>query len=151
MSIARPIAIVMAIKAPELTSVPAYHVRACCSSHGREVLRMRDSGLSSSGEVSGALWQKSACELSDGIRRKAYSCRDVMDSVVGRIRSKNGALNAIVYDYTEEALAEAARADDDLAAGRLRGPLHGIPVTIKENVDQRGTPTPNGMEAFAGT
>lgn len=73
-----------------------------------------------------------------------------MESVVGRIRSRNGALNAIVYDYTEEALAEASRADEDLAAGRPAGSLHGIPVTIKENVDQRGAPTPNGMRAFAG-
>jgi amidase len=73
-----------------------------------------------------------------------------MESVVGRIRARNGALNAIVYDYTEQALADAARADADLAAGRARGALHGIPVTIKENVDQRGSPTPNGIPAFAG-
>jgi amidase len=96
------------------------------------------------------LWQSSACELSEGIRRGTYSCRDVMDSVVGRIRAKNGELNAIVYDYTEEALAEAGRADEELASGTNRGPLHGIPVTIKENVDQLGKPTPNGIPAFAG-
>ena len=95
------------------------------------------------------LWQRSACELADGIRQKKYSCADVMASVVARIRALNPALNAIVYDYTEEALAEARRADDDLAAGRERGPLHGIPVTIKENVDQKGAPTPNGIPAFA--
>jgi len=97
------------------------------------------------------LWQKSACELASGIRQREYSCADVMESVVGRIRSKNGVLNAIVYDYTEEALVEARRADDHLAKGLPAGPIHGIPVTIKENVDQRGTPTPNGMKAFAGT
>ncbi|MGH7332713.1 MAG: amidase [Candidatus Rokuibacteriota bacterium] len=96
------------------------------------------------------LWQRSACELEAGIRQRTYSCREVMDAVIGRIRALNGALNAIVYDYTEEALAEAHRADADLAAGRVRGPLHGIPVTIKENVDQQGKPTPNGLSAFAG-
>ena len=94
------------------------------------------------------LWQRSAVELADGIRRKAFSCREVMDSVVARIRALNPALNAIVYDYTEEALAAARRADDELAAGRGGGPLYGVPVTIKENVDQRGTPTPNGLPAF---
>jgi amidase len=94
------------------------------------------------------LWQRSATELADGIGRKAFSCREVMESVVGRIRALNGALNAIVYDYTDEALAEARRADDDLAAGRVRGPLHGVPVTIKENVDQAGKPTPNGLPAL---
>jgi amidase len=94
------------------------------------------------------LWQLSACEVAEGIRRRAYSCREVMASVVGRIRARNPQLNAIVYDYTEEALAEAARADQDLAQDRVRGPLHGVPVTIKENVDQRGKPTPNGLPAF---
>ena len=96
------------------------------------------------------LWQRSAVETAEGISRKKFSCREVMESVVGRIRQKNGALNAIVYDYTEEALAEARRADEELTAGRARGPLHGVPVTIKENVDQRGAPTPNGLPAFAG-
>jgi amidase len=95
------------------------------------------------------LWQRSACELAEGIGRRTFSCREVMESVVGRIREKNGALNAIVYDYTEEALVEARRADEDLAAGRVRGALHGVPVTIKENVDQQGKPTPNGLPALA--
>jgi amidase len=94
------------------------------------------------------LWQRSAVELANGIRQKAFSCREVMESVVARIRALNPALNAIVYDYTEEALAEARRADDDLAAGRVRGPLHGVPATIKENVDQQGKPTPNGLPAL---
>ena len=94
------------------------------------------------------LWQRSACELAQGIPQRKFSCREVMESVAGRIRAKNGALNAIVYDYTEEALAEARRADEELASGRVRGPLHGVPVTIKENVDQQGKPTPNGVPAF---
>ena len=94
------------------------------------------------------LWQRSACELAEGIQNRKHSCREVMDSVVARIRARNKELNAIVYDYTEEAIAEARQADDDLAAGRRRGPLHGVPVTIKENVDQQGKPTPNGLPAF---
>src|SRR5262245_5830526 len=96
------------------------------------------------------LWQWSACDLADGIAARKLSCVDVMESVVRRIRDKNGALNAIVYDYTDEALAEARRADEALATGRPCGPLHGVPVTIKENVDQKGTPTPNGLPAFGG-
>ncbi|HXH83162.1 MAG TPA: amidase [Candidatus Tectomicrobia bacterium] len=96
------------------------------------------------------LWQLGACDLADGLRQGTWSCRDVMESIVGRIRALNPTLNAIVYDLTDEALAEARRADEDLAAGRVRGPLHGVPVTIKENVDQQGLPTPNGLPAFAG-
>jgi amidase len=96
------------------------------------------------------LWQLSACELADGIAQRRYSAREAVESVVGRIRARNGALNAIVYDDSEEALAEAGRCDEELAAGRLRGPLHGVPVTIKENVDQQGRATTNGLPAFAG-
>ena len=73
------------------------------------------------------LWQKSACDLALGIARRQFSCGEVMASVAGRIRAKNKALNAIVYDYTEDALAEARRADEDLASDRQRGPLHGDP------------------------
>jgi amidase len=98
--------------------------------------------------MSDQLWQLSASDLADGIRRKRFSCVEVMRSVAARVEAKNPDLNAIVLDLTEEALAEARRADEDLAAGRLRGPLHGVPVTIKENVDQAGKPTPNGIPAF---
>jgi amidase len=94
------------------------------------------------------LWQLSACDVAEGIRQKRFSCVEVMTAVAGRIRALNPALNAIVYDYTAEALAEARQADDDLASGRSRGPLHGVPVTIKSNVDQKGKPTPNGIPAF---
>ena len=95
------------------------------------------------------LWQWSACDLAAAIAQKQVSCVEVMESVAKRIRARNGELNAIVYDYTDEALAEARRADQELAAGRSRGPLHGVPVTVKENVDQQGKPTPNGLPALA--
>jgi|SRR5215831_6644736 len=94
------------------------------------------------------LWQLSASDLADGIRRREFSCVEAMTAVVERIRSRNPDLNAIVFDLTDTALADARRADADLADGRARGPLHGIPVTIKENVDQQGTPTTNGLAAF---
>jgi amidase len=94
------------------------------------------------------LWQLSACDLAEGIQAKRFSCREAMQSVVARIDAANPDLNAIVLDLTQDALAEAKRADEDLAAGRVRGPLHGVPVTIKENVDQTGQPTPNGIPAF---
>jgi amidase len=92
-----------------------------------------------------ALWRLSACELAAGIRQKRFTCVDVMESVVARIRARNAELNAIVYDYSEDALAAAERAHRAVAQGAELGALHGIPVTIKENVDVKGTPTPNGM------
>lgn len=98
--------------------------------------------------MSDELWRLSACETAESIRARRFSCRDVMESVVRRIRAKNPALNAIVYDFTEEALAAASRADAEVAAGRPLGRLHGVPITIKENIDQAGKPTPNGVPAF---
>ncbi len=96
------------------------------------------------------LWQWSACDLAQAIRDKRLSCQDAVGSVVERIRAENGEINAIVDDLTEEALAEAAGHDSILAADGPLGPLHGVPVTIKENVDQAGRATPNGVAAFAG-
>jgi amidase len=98
--------------------------------------------------VSDALWRLSACDLAAGIREKRFSCVDVMESVIARIRALNPELNAIVYDYSDQALAAAGRAHRAVMQGHELGPLHGIPVTIKENVDVKGTPTPNGVAAL---
>ena len=95
------------------------------------------------------LWQLSACEMAEGIRRKRFSCEEVMSSVTARMSKHNPHLNAVVYDYSDEALVEAREADRKLAAGEEVGELHGVPVTIKSNVDVEGQPTPNGMPAFA--
>ena len=77
-----------------------------------------------------ALWQASAVEIASGIRERTFSCTEVMTSVVERIRKLNPALNAIVVDLTDRALAEAAAADRALAGGVEPGPLYGVPVTI---------------------
>ncbi len=95
------------------------------------------------------LWQLSAIETVAGIREKKFSCSEVMDSVVKRIRELNPNLNAIVIDLTGQALDEAAAADRALKSGTEPGPLFGVPVTIKVNVDQKGQPTTNGLPAFA--
>ncbi|PYM17972.1 MAG: amidase [Candidatus Rokuibacteriota bacterium] len=96
-----------------------------------------------------ALWQVSAVETASGIRERTFSCTEVMTSVVERIRKLNPALNAIVVDLTDRALAEAAAADRALAGGVEPGPLYGVPVTIKVNVDQEGFATTNGLPALA--
>ena len=95
------------------------------------------------------LWKLSATELADGIRNGAYRSAEVIESVLDRIADRNPDLNAIVVELADEARAEAAAADRAVAAGTDLGPLHGVPVTIKENVDQEGQATPNGVEAFA--
>ena len=98
--------------------------------------------------MSNTLWQMSAAELAAGIKAKTFSCVEVMQSVIERIAETNGELNAIVYDYSAEAMQQAAAADAQVAAGAELGSLHGIPVTIKVNVDYQGTPNTNGIPAF---
>lgn len=95
------------------------------------------------------LWQLSACDLAQGIREKQFSSEEVMSSVISRIDAHNPRLNAIVEDYREEAMIAAKEADRAVSSGEEVGELHGVPVTIKTNVDVVGKPTPNGLPAFA--
>ncbi len=95
------------------------------------------------------LWQRSACQLADDIAAGEISCLEAVASAVDRMRARNGAINAVVDDLGDAALAEAVALDAEGRPGS-RGPLHGVPVTIKENVDQTGLATPNGVTAFKG-
>ncbi len=93
------------------------------------------------------LWQRSACQLADDIAAGRVTCLEAVSSAVDRMRERNEAMNAVVDDLGDRALQEAAALD----AGGLpdsRGALHGVPITIKENVDQTGLATPNGVTAF---
>ncbi|MEP3115718.1 amidase [Nisaea sp.] len=94
------------------------------------------------------LWQWSAVELSGAIRDARVSASDAVSSVVERIRAENGHLNAIVFDQTEAAKEQAASYDEILKTDGPIGPLHGVPVAIKINVDQKGTANSNGVVAF---
>ena len=95
------------------------------------------------------LWQLSAVDLAAGIREKSFSSLEVIQSTLERVAEHNPRLNAIVLGLGDEALDQAKAADSALARGTLLGPLHGVPVTIKVNVDQTGKPTTNGIPAFA--
>ena len=95
------------------------------------------------------LWGRSAVELAELIRTRKVTCVEVMESVLGRIAEHNHRINAIVLDCSEEAMRSAVRRDRDIDHGVPLGPLHGVPVTIKENIDVEGQATPNGLPAFA--
>ena len=95
------------------------------------------------------LWQASAVEIVAGIREKRFSCSEVMASVVERIRAVNPKLNAIITDLTDQAIAQSAAADRALKDRTEPGPLFGVPVTIKVNIDVEGQATTNGIQAFA--
>ena len=58
-----------------------------------------------------------------------------------RIAERNASLNAFITELGDEARAQARQADREIASGRYRGPLHGIPVSLKDIIDVRGVPT----------
>jgi len=77
----------------------------------------------------------SATKLAQLIREKKVSSRDAVAAYIKRIEAVNPKLNAVVQTCFDRALREAAAADEALAAGRITGPLHGVPFTIKDSLD----------------
>jgi amidase len=95
------------------------------------------------------LWGKSAVELAVMIRDREVSSREVIQAHLDRIEAVNPHLNAIVRLLPDQALAAADAADRAVADGTRLGPLHGVPFTIKENIDVAGTPTTQGVPVLA--
>jgi amidase len=93
------------------------------------------------------LWRLSAVDLAARIRRRDVSAREAAASVLDRIDHVNPRINALVEVMHDEALAAADACDRALAAGLAPGPLHGVPVTIKVNVDTAGHATTDGIVA----
>jgi amidase len=106
-------------------------------------------GLELEGGMAGELWRMSAVDIAAAIRGGDISCVEAVTAAVDRMATVNGSVNAVVNDLSETALEQARRADEVVRSGVELGPLHGVPVTIKENADQRGLPTPNGLPALA--
>ena len=86
---------------------------------------------------------KSATELAEGIRTREFSSLEVVDACLARIEAVNPRLNAVVH-LADGARERARRADEDVAAGVLRGPLHGVPFTLKDSLDTAGVVTTAG-------
>ncbi|MEL6982913.1 MAG: amidase [Actinomycetota bacterium] len=99
--------------------------------------------------MSDELWRAGAVELAARIGDGEVKPSEAVDAVLERVAERNPDLNAITYDLADQARAKARAADDAAAGGAELGPLHGVPVTIKENIDQAGHPNPNGVPAFA--
>jgi len=95
------------------------------------------------------LWRMSAVELAAMIRNREVSSREVIQAHLDRIEAVNPYLNAIVRLLPDQALAAADAADRAVAAESALGPLHGVPFTVKENIDLAGTPTTQAIPALA--
>ena len=93
-------------------------------------------------------WRRSATELQTAIRRRELSCVEVMQSHLARIEAVNPLLNAIVTLDAELGLREAAAADAALGRDAATGPLHGLPMAIKDLEDTAGMRTTYGSPIY---
>src|SRR5215510_6160518 len=92
-----------------------------------------------------------ASEAADAVRTGAVSPVALVEACLARIEALDGALEAWAHVDAEGAFATARERDAEARAGRLRGPLHGVPVGVKDIFDVAGMPTTGGARAFAHT
>ncbi|AWB47930.1 amidase [Gemmobacter aquarius] len=91
-----------------------------------------------------------AVEVAGLVASRQVSAREVALAALKRVEAVNGRLNAIVARCDDEALAAADAVDAALARGGDAGPMAGVPVTVKVNIDQKGHATTNGLRLQAG-
>ena len=94
------------------------------------------------------IW-RSASSLAKAIRDKEVSSEEVIHGHLRRIEGVNPKLNAVVQVVADSALSEAREADASLARGNIKGPLHGVPMTIKDSLDTVGVITTGGTKGRA--
>jgi amidase len=91
---------------------------------------------------------RSARQLAADIRRKKIGCLELLDLYLARVEKFDRALNAVVVRDFDRARTRARAADRALARRDAWGPLHGVPMTIKESYDVAGLPTTWGVPAY---
>ena len=91
---------------------------------------------------------RSATQLAAAIRRKKLGCLELLDLYLARVEKYDGKLNAIVVRDIERARTRARAADRALGKRQAWGPLHGVPMTIKESYDVTGLPTTWGVPEY---
>ena len=87
-------------------------------------------------------------ELSEALRHKEATCASLTRTALERIEEEQPRLNAFITVMADSAQARAVELDRELAAGRDRGPLHGIPVALKDLVHVRGVRTTGGSLVY---
>ena len=88
----------------------------------------------------------SAKSLAHEIQNKKVSSEEVVNAHLQRIEEVNSKLNAVVQLTAERAQAEAREADAALARGEIKGPLHGVPMTLKDSLDTAGVISTGGTK-----
>jgi aspartyl-tRNA(Asn)/glutamyl-tRNA(Gln) amidotransferase subunit A len=87
-------------------------------------------------------------EASELVRRRDVSAVALTEACLARIERHNRTINAFITVTREQAMAAAREADDDIRRGRRRGPLHGIPIALKDNIDTAGILTTAASGVF---
>jgi amidase len=93
---------------------------------------------------------RSARRLAADVRKKNIGCLELLELYLARVEKYDRALNAIVVRDLDGARRRARAADRALARGQVWGPLHGLPITVKESYDVAGLPTTWGLLALRG-
>lgn len=83
------------------------------------------------------------------VRKKKVSPVELLDAVFARINALNPRLNAYITVAADSASADASRAEREILRGRWRGPLHGIPISLKDNIATKGIRTTAGSKILA--
>jgi amidase len=96
------------------------------------------------------LWRMSATDLAEAIRSRQISSLEVIEAHLRRIEAVNPSVNAVTVVLGEQALEAAKAADRVVAGGGDLPRFHGVPFTIKGNIDLVGTPTTLGLKALSG-
>src|SRR5712672_2826105 len=90
-----------------------------------------------------------ASELAEAVRSKKWSSKEIVEAHLDRIAKVNPKLNAVVQLTAEAARKEADEADAALARGEIKGPLHGVPITIKDTLETAGVICTGGTKGRA--
>jgi hypothetical protein len=88
-------------------------------------------------------------DLSRVVAARELSSSEVVSAALTRLERLEDKLNAFITVLREQALAEAKKADEEIARGNYRGPLHGVPVTIKDMFETAGVRTTGGSKILA--
>jgi fatty acid amide hydrolase len=93
------------------------------------------------------IFELSACELSQRLGRGELSSLEIVEAFIARSREVDGDVRAFVERFDERAKNEARRSDERRRRGESLGPLDGVPVSIKENIDVEATASTLGLRA----
>jgi aspartyl-tRNA(Asn)/glutamyl-tRNA(Gln) amidotransferase subunit A len=104
--------------------------------------------LAARGQSQENLSQLSLAEASARLRAGSVTSTQLVEASLARIQTYNPKINAFITVLRDQALKQAKAADADLRAGRSRGPLHGIPIALKDNIDTAGIRTTAASAVF---